>query len=291
VPALQEVLFSLVSVRGCFGNCAFCAIQFHQGRRIQTRSHESLVREATALAKRADFKGYIHDVGGPTANFRQAACEKQRLTGGCIDRDCLGAVSCPALKADHSDYLTVLRKLRGIAGIKKVFVRSGIRFDYVMLDKNPEFLRELCEHHVSGQLKVAPEHVNDKVLALMRKSSHSMYETFAAEFAKINRKLGKKQYLVSYYIAALPGSGVEEALDIARYLKKTGFIPDQAQDFYPTPGSLATCMYYTGLDPHTGDTIYVAKGARERRLQRALLQVNKSENAAFVRKELGVISV
>jgi uncharacterized radical SAM protein YgiQ len=245
------------------------------------------VREATALTQRAGFKGYIHDVGGPTANFRQAACEKQRISGGCTDRDCLGASPCPALKADHSDYLALLRKLRGIAGIKKVFVRSGIRFDYVMLDKNPEFLRELCEHHISGQLKVAPEHTNDKVLALMHKSSHSVYKAFAAEFAKINRDLGKKQYLVPYYIASLPGSGLDEALDTARYLTKTGFVPDQVQDFYPTPGSLATCIYYTGLDPHTGNAVYVVKGARERRLQRALLQLNKAENAALVRKELG----
>jgi uncharacterized radical SAM protein YgiQ len=286
IPALQEVLFSLVSVRGCFGSCAFCAIAFHQGRRIQARSHKSLIREATALTKHPDFKGYIHDVGGPTANFRLPPCEKQERAGCCAGQDCLGATPCPSLTVDHRDYIALLRKLRVIPGVKKVFVRSGIRFDYVMLDKDPAFLRELCEYHVSGQLKVAPEQVSDRVLALMRKSSHTVYDAFAAAYAKTNRVLGKKQYLVPYYIASLPGAGLREAAEAALYLKETGFVPDQVQDFYPTPGSLATCMYYTGLDPHTGKAVYAARGERERRLQRALLQFNKPENAALVREAL-----
>jgi uncharacterized radical SAM protein YgiQ len=288
VPALQEVLFSLVSVRGCFGACSFCAIAFHQGQRIQARTHQSLIREAAALAKRPDFKGYIHDVGGPTANFRQSPCEKQARLGACKGRDCLGAAPCPALKADHGDYLALLRKLRQIPGVKKVFVRSGIRFDYLMLDPDAErtFLRELCEHHVSGQLKVAPEQVNDQVLGLLRKSSHRVYQEFAAAYTGMNRRLGKKQYLVPYYISSVPGEGLAEAIETALYLKKTGFAPDQVQDFYPTPGSLATCMYYTGLDPHTGQEVYVPRGTRERRLHRALLQFNKRENAPLLREAL-----
>ena len=292
VPALEEVLFSLTSCRGCFGACSFCAITFHQGKRIQTRSIESLKNEAIALTKHPEFKGYIHDVGGPTANFRHDACTKQKERGACPNRECLGAVPCKNVNVDHTEYVELLRTLRKIPGVKKVFIRSGIRFDYLMLDKDKTFFKELCQHHISGQLKVAPEHVSDKVLKLVRKSSHSVYKDFAEEYAKINKKLGKKQFLVPYYIAGLPGAGLEEALEVALYLKKTGFVPDQVQDFYPTPGNLATCMYYTGLNPHEKDQngnmeeIYVPRGGHERRLQRALLQFNKKENQSLVKEAL-----
>ena len=292
VPALQEVLFSLVSSRGCFGACSFCAITFHQGRRIQARSCESLEREARLLTRHPEFKGYIHDVGGPTANFRHDACEKQRRFGACPDQDCLGTEPCPNVRASHRDYVALLRRLRGIPGVKKVFIRSGIRFDYVMLDPDRTFLRELCEHHVSGQLKVAPEHVNSSVLRLMRKSTHEVYEAFAQAYAEENRRLKKKQYLIPYYIAAHPGAGLAEAIENALYLKKTGFVPDQVQDFYPTPGSLSTCMYYTGLNPRARradgsfEPVYVARGAHERRLQRALLQFSHPQNARLVREAL-----
>lgn len=292
VPALEEVLFSLTSCRGCFGACSFCAITFHQGKRIQTRSIESLKNEAIALTKHPEFKGYIHDVGGPTANFRHDACTKQKERGACPNRECLGAVPCKNVNVDHTEYVELLRTLRKIPGVKKVFIRSGIRFDYLMLDKDKTFFKELCQHHISGQLKVAPEHVSDKVLKLVRKSSHSVYKDFAEEYAKINKELGKKQFLVPYYIAGLPGAGLEEALEVALYLKKTGFVPDQVQDFYPTPGNLATCMYYTGLNPHEKDQngnmeeIYVPRGGHERRLQRALLQFNKKGNQSLVREAL-----
>ena len=292
IPALSEVQFSLTSCRGCFGACSFCAITFHQGKRIQTRSADSLEKEARLLTTLPDFKGYIHDVGGPTANFRHDACKKQQTKGACTNRECLGAEPCPNVQVDHSEYVGILRRLRSIPGVKKVFIRSGIRFDYLMLDKDKTFFKELCMHHISGQLKVAPEHVSDSVLKLVRKSSHKVYEEFAAEYEKINRELGKKQYLVPYYIAGLPGAGLKEALEVALYLKKTGFVPDQVQDFYPTPGNLATCMYYTGLNPHeknadgTMKSLYVCKGARERKLQRALLQVNKPENRALVLEAL-----
>ncbi len=292
VPALQEVLFSLTSCRGCFGACSFCAITFHQGKRIQARSHSSLEREAVILTKHKDFKGYIHDVGGPTANFRQDACEKQKTQGVCKDKECLGSSPCPNIRVDHKDFVSLLRRLRSLPGVKKVFIRSGIRFDYVMLDQDRTFLRELCEHHVSGQLKVAPEHVNNRVLHLIRKSTHEVYETFSKEFTEMNKVLGKEQYLIPYLIAGLPGAGLQEAIETALYLKKTGFVPEQVQDFYPTPGNLATCMYYTGLNPETVDTegnfekVYVPSGGRERRLQRALLQFNKPENRKLVLEAL-----
>ena len=292
IPALSEVKFSLTSCRGCFGACSFCAITFHQGRRIQSRSHESLLSEAKKMTQDSDFKGYIHDVGGPTANFRSDACEFQKKNGACKNRDCLGVSPCPNVKSDHKDYIELLKKLRSLPDVKKVFIRSGIRFDYLMLDKDKTFLYELCKHHVSGQLKVAPEHVSDKVLALMRKSTHAVYEKFSAEYAKANKELGLKQYLVPYYIAGHPGAGIPEAIETALYLKKTGFVPDQVQDFYPTPGSLATCMYYTGLNPHEKNSdgkfkeVYVARGGHERRLQRALLQFNKKENAQLVKEAL-----
>ncbi len=287
IPALSEVLFSLTSGRGCFGACSFCAITFHQGRRIQARSHDSLEREARLLAADPRFKGYIHDVGGPTANFRVPSCPAQETRGSCKDRQCLGASPCPALRPDHTDYLALLRRLRGIPRVKKVFVRSGIRFDYLMLDpRGEEFLRELCEHHVSGQLKVAPEHSSDRVLSLMRKSTNAVYRSFEARYGEINRELGKKQFLVPYYIAGHPGATLEDAIDTALALKRTGFAPDQVQDFYPTPGTLATCMYHTGLDPFTGEEIHVARGGHERALQRALLQFNKKENRPLVREAL-----
>lgn len=288
IPALQEVLFSLTSCRGCFGACSFCAISFHQGKRIQARSHDSLEKEAKLLIQHKDFKGYIHDVGGPTANFRADACEKQKTKGVCTDRECLGISPCPSLRVDHSDYISLLRRLRALPGVKKVFIRSGIRFDYLMLDKDKTFLRELCAHHISGQLKVAPEHVNNNVLRLIRKSTHEVYEEFCKAFSQMNKELNKKQYLIPYLIAGLPGAGLNEAIDTALYLKKTRFIPDQVQDFYPTPGNLATCMYYTGLNPEqkssdgSFEKIYIPSGGRERRLQRALLQFNKPENRSLV---------
>ena len=291
IPALSEVKFSLTSSRGCFGACSFCAITFHQGRRIQSRSHESLLAEARKMTDDKDFKGYIHDVGGPTANFRADACPYQKERGACANKDCMGTHPCKNVRVDHTEYVALLRKMRALPKVKKVFIRSGIRFDYLMMDKDETFFRELCKYHISGQLKVAPEHVSDSVLRLMRKSTHAVYEAFAEKYAKINKELGLKQYLVPYYIAGHPGAGLAEAIEVALYLKKTGFVPDQVQDFYPTPGSLATCMYYTGLNPHCEtdgklEKVYVAKGARERRLQRALLQFNRAENAKDVKEAL-----
>ena len=292
IPALSEVKFSLTSCRGCFGACSFCAITFHQGRRIQSRSHNSLVEEATKMTKDKDFKGYIHDVGGPTANFRNDACENQKINGACKNKDCLGVNPCKNVKVSHTDYVELLQKLRSIPNVKKVFIRSGIRFDYLMMDKDKTFFTELCKHHISGQLKVAPEHVNDNVLRLMRKSTHKVYEQFSDEYERINKELGKKQFLVPYYIAGHPGADLSAAVDVALYLKKTGFVPDQVQDFYPTPGSLATCMYWTELNPRkknadgTFEKVYVAKGGHERRLQRALLQFNKRENMNLVKEAL-----
>lgn len=292
IPGLKEVLFSLTSVRGCFGACSFCAITFHQGRRIQSRSHESLVNEAITLTHHPEFKGYIHDVGGPTANFRQPSCKKQITMGVCKNKQCLGTSPCQNLDVDHSDYVELLGKLRAVPGVKKVFIRSGIRFDYLVMDKDKHFLEDLCRYHISGQLKVAPENSNDKILGLMRKSSHGVYQQFSKEYENMNKKLGMKQYLVPYYIVAHPGSGLNEAIETALYLKKTGFIPDQIQDFYPTPGSLSTCQYYTELDPYSKNQdgsfkkIYVAKGARERRLQRAVIQFKKPENRMLVREAL-----
>ncbi len=292
IPALSEVKFSLTSCRGCFGACSFCAITFHQGRRIQSRSHQSLIDEAEKMTRDPDFKGYIHDIGGPTANFRNDACEKQKKAGACKNRDCLGVDPCPNVKFDHKDYVELLGKLRAIPNVKKVFIRSGIRFDYLMRDKDKTFFRDLCKYHISGQLKVAPEHVNDNVLRLMRKSTHKVYEQFSEEYEKINKELGMKQYLVPYYIAGHPGADLSAAVDVALYLKKTGFVPDQVQDFYPTPGSLATCMYWTGLNPWkteadgTFEKVYVARGAHERKLQRALLQFNRRENIPLVKEAL-----
>ena len=295
IPALQEVKFSLTSCRGCFGACSFCAITFHQGRRIQVRSHENILQEAVKMTEDKDFKGYIHDVGGPTANFRQDACKNQKVSGACKNKDCLGTNPCKNLEVSHTDYVELLQKLRNLPKVKKVFIRSGIRFDYLMMDKDKTFFRELCEHHISGQLKVAPENVDDNVLRLMRKSTHQVYEEFSEEYKKMNEKMGKKQYLVPYYIAGHPGADLNSALQTALYLKKTGFVPEQIQDFYPTPGSLATCMYWTELNPHNKmsdgsfEKVYVSKKARERRLQRALLQFNHKENIPLVKEALRLL--
>ena len=295
IPALQEVKFSLTSCRGCFGACSFCAITFHQGRRIQVRSHENILQEALKMTEDKDFKGYIHDVGGPTANFRQDACKNQKVSGACKNKDCLGTNPCKNLEVSHTDYVELLQKLRNLPKVKKVFIRSGIRFDYLMMDKDKAFFRELCEHHISGQLKVAPENVDDNVLRLMRKSTHQVYEEFSEEYKKMNEKIGKKQYLVPYYIAGHPGADLNSALQTALYLKKTGFVPEQIQDFYPTPGSLATCMYWTELNPRNKmsdgsfEKVYVSKKARERRLHRALLQFNHKENIPLVKEALRLL--
>jgi uncharacterized radical SAM protein YgiQ len=284
INALKEVSFSLVSSRGCFGGCSFCAINFHQGRAVTGRSKESLIREARALTALDGFKGYIHDVGGPTANFYCPACEKQTVSsedergGFCAERECLYPAPCPNLKADHGKYLAVLKALREIPGITKVFIRSGIRFDFIQYDTRhgKEFLETLCEHHVSGQLKVAPEHVSANVLEAMGKCPHECYEQFRKDFTEINKRLKLKQYLLPYIISSHPGAGMKEAEELSRYLKKTGFVPEQTQDFYPTPGTMSTVMYHTGLDPRTRNSamkpIYVAKGDSERKKQRTLLK-------------------
>jgi uncharacterized radical SAM protein YgiQ len=286
VPAFSELKFSLVSSRGCFGGCSFCSITLHQGRAISSRSRESLLREATALTKLPDFKGYIHDLGGPTADFRASACRKTDAVGACPDRLCLSPEACPKLEVDHGEYLGILRALRALPGIKKIFIRSGIRFDYLMLDADESFFRELVEHHVSGQLKVAPEHVSDAVLDLMGKPRKAVYEAFAKRYAELNRESDLKQYLVPYFISAHPGAGLGEAIELAEYLRDSGFSPDQVQDFYPTPGTLSTAMYWTGLDPATGKEVHVARGERERAMQRALLHYRKSENRTLVREAL-----
>ncbi len=272
VPAVSEIRFSLISSRGCFGGCSFCALTFHQGRIVQVRSHESLLKEAETVTKEKDFKGYIHDVGGPTANFRHPSCKKQMEHGVCRNRQCLFPAPCNNLDADHSDYVSLLKKLRDIPGVKKVFIRSGIRFDYLLADRKNEFLRELCEHHVSGQLKVAPEHVSDQVLALMGKPQNKVYEEFIRQFGKMNERLGKKQYLVPYLMSSHPGSTLKEAVKLAEYCRDLGYMPEQVQDFYPTPSTLSTCMYYTGLDPRTMEPVYVPRNPHEKAMQRALIQ-------------------
>ena len=286
VPAFSEIKFSLASCRGCFGACSFCALTFHQGRIIQARSHESLLREARAMTKDKDFKGYIHDVGGPTADFRQPACDKQLKAGACPERQCLFPKPCPNLKADHSDYISLLRKLRAIPGVKKVFIRSGIRFDYVLADPNQSFLKELCEYHISGQLKVAPEHVSDAVLAKMGKPNRSVYEEFCRRYKKMNETLQKKQYLVPYLMSSHPGSTLKEAVELAEYCRDLGYMPEQVQDFYPTPSTMSTCMYYTGLDPRTMEKVYVPKNPHEKAMQRALIQYRDPKNRELVQEAL-----
>ena len=286
VPAIEEVKFSLVSNRGCFGGCSFCALTFHQGRIIQTRSHESIINEAKAFTWDPDFKGYIHDVGGPTANFRHPSCEKQLTKGVCKNKQCLFPEPCKNLHVDHQDYLELLRKLREIPGVKKVFIRSGIRFDYVNADPDPTFLKELCEYHVSGQLKVAPEHVADPVLKRMGKPNNRVYRKFVQDYKTMNERLGKKQYLVPYLMSSHPGSTLKEAIALAEYLRDLGYMPEQVQDFYPTPSTLSTCMYYTGLDPRTMEPVYVPKNPHEKAMQRALIQYRNPKNYELVREAL-----
>ena len=286
VPALAEVKFSLVSNRGCFGGCSFCALTFHQGRIVQTRSHESILREAGLMTEEKDFKGYIHDVGGPTANFRQPSCQKQLTEGVCRNRQCLFPAPCRNLTVSHKDYVSLLRKLRKLPGVKKVFIRSGIRFDYVMADPDDEFLRELVKYHVSGQLKVAPEHVSGRVLEKMGKPAHSVYEAFVKKYKAVNRDCGMEQYLVPYLMSSHPGCTMKEAVELAEYLRDLGHMPEQVQDFYPTPSTISTCMYYTGLDPRTMEPVYVPKNPHEKALQRALMQYRNPKNRALVEEAL-----
>ena len=287
VPAIKEVQFSLVSQRGCFGGCNFCAIISHEGRIIQRRSQASLIREAKILTKMPGFKGYIHDVGGPTANFRRPSCDAQLKRGTCRGKPCLSPLPCKNLVADHSDYIELLRKLRALPGVKKVFVRSGIRFDYLLLAKD-DFLTELCKYHVSGQLKIAPEHISDRVTRLMGKSNRQVYLQFVAKFKRINQKLGLKQYLVPYFMSSHPGSKLEDAIELAEFIRDMGYHPQQVQDFIPTPGTLSTCMWYTGIDPLTGEKVYTAKTYEEKLMQRSLLQYWLPKNQEIVRKALHI---
>lgn len=286
IPAFQEIKFSLTSNRGCFGGCSFCALTFHQGRIVQVRSHDSLLTEAEELTKEPDFKGYIHDVGGPTADFRHPSCKKQLKKGVCPKRQCLFPEPCPNLEADHRDYVELLRKLRSLPKVKKVFIRSGIRFDYVMADKDPAFLKELVNHHISGQLRVAPEHVSEQVLRYMGKPSHPVYEKFLQAFERCNRAAGREQYAVPYFMSSHPGCGLKEAVELAEYIRDMGFIPEQAQDFYPTPATLSTCMYYTGLDPRTMKPVRVPRSPHEKAMQRALIQYRNPANYALVEEAL-----
>ena len=286
VPAIAEVQFSLVSNRGCFGGCSFCALTFHQGRIIQSRSHASLLAEAKRMTQHPDFKGYIHDVGGPTANFRQPACEKQKTKGACPTRQCLFPVPCKNLRADHSDYVALLRELRSLPKVKKVFIRSGIRFDYLLADSDPTFLQELVKYHVSGQLKVAPEHVSDRVLHYTGKPCHAVYQRFCRRYARLNEKAGLKQYLVPYLMSSHPGSSLKEAVELAEYVRDLGYMPEQVQDFYPTPSTLSTVMYYTGLDPRTMEPVYVPTDPHEKAMQRALIQYRDPKNYALVHEAL-----
>lgn len=286
VPAIEEVRFSLTSSRGCFGGCNFCALTFHQGRIIQSRSKESLLAEAKKMTKQKDFKGYIHDVGGPTANFRSPSCEKQNKVGVCPKKQCLFPKPCKNLRVDHREYVELLQSLRKLPGVKKVFIRSGIRFDYVLADKDQTFLKELCSFHVSGQLKVAPEHVSDAVLELMGKPENKVYKDFVKQFTKMNERLGKKQYLVPYLMSSHPGSTWKEAVELALFCRDMGYMPEQVQDFYPTPSTISTCMYYTGLDPRTGKPVYVPKNPHEKAMQRALIQYRNPANYELVKEAL-----
>ena len=286
IPAIEEIKFSITSNRGCFGGCNFCALTFHQGRIVQTRSHDSIVREAETYIKEKDFKGYIHDVGGPTADFRHPSCKKQETKGVCTNKQCLFPKPCKNLEADHKDYLELLRKLRAMSGVKKVFIRSGIRFDYVNADTSSEFLDELAKYHVSGQLRVAPEHVSDEVLHYMGKPEHQVYRQFLKKFEKANGKTGKKQYVVPYLMSSHPGCTLKEAVKLAEYVRDMGFTPEQVQDFYPTPSTMSTCMYYTGIDPRTGKKVYIPKTTKEKSMQRALLQYRNPENYDLVKEAL-----
>ena len=286
VPAIEEVRFSLCSNRGCFGACSFCALTFHQGRIVQARSHASIIREAERMIREPDFKGYIHDVGGPTANFRGPACQKQMTKGACQGRQCLYPTPCKNMKADHSDYVALLRKLRKLPGVKKVFVRSGIRFDYLLADKKDTFFRELVQYHVSGQLKVAPEHISDAVLCRMGKPKNAVYNRFVDKYFALCREYGKEQYLVPYLMSSHPGSTMKEAVALAEYVREMGYNPEQVQDFYPTPSTLSTVMYYTGLDPRTMERVYVPTDPHEKAMQRALIQYRNPKNYYLVREAL-----
>ena len=286
IPALSEIKFSITSNRGCFGGCSFCALTFHQGRIIQVRSHKSIIDEAVQMTKDADFKGYIHDVGGPTANFRHTSCDKQLTKGVCMNRQCLFPKPCPNLKVDHSDYIKLLRELRALPGVKKVFIRSGIRFDYCMCDSDDTFLNELCKYHISGQLRVAPEHISDNVLNKMGKPSNDVYEGFLKRYQRINKKTGKEQFVVPYLMSSHPGSTMKEAIELAEYIRDLGYMPEQVQDFYPTPSTLSTCMYYTGLDPATMDKVYTPVSHHEKAMQRALIQYRNPENYELVKEAL-----
>jgi len=286
VPAIEEVKFSIISNRGCFGNCNFCALAFHQGRVVQSRSHQSILNEANKMVQSSDFKGYIHDVGGPTANFRTPACDKQITKGVCKNKQCLFPTACKNLKIDHRDYLNLLRKLRKVPKVKKVFVRSGIRYDYLIYDKDTEFFNELCKYHISGQLKVAPEHISGKVLEKMGKPSKEVYERFVKKYYDINKKIGKEQYLVPYFMSSHPGSDLNSAIELAEYLRDLGYTPEQVQDFYPTPGTLSTCMYYTEIDPRNMKKVYVPKTPHEKAMQRALMQYRFPKNYDIVLEAL-----
>ena len=284
IKSIEEVKFSVVSHRGCYGSCSFCSINYHQGRTIQKRSDESILNEIKLLTKDKDFKGYIHDLSGPSANFREPACDKQKCQGVCKDRYCIGNTPCKNLKVDHKGFIELLRKARKIEGVKKVFIRSGIRYDYLYYEKDQTVMEELITHHVSGQLKVAPEHLSDKVLKVMNKPPFSVYEKFAKRYKDVNEKLGKKQFLVPYLISSHPGCNVKEAVELTNYLKSINYMPEQVQDFYPTPSTRSTCMYYTGIDPDTLNPVFVAKTAEEKRMQRALLQYRLPKNKELVNK-------
>jgi uncharacterized radical SAM protein YgiQ len=286
IPAIDEVKFSIISHRGCFGSCSFCALTFHQGRTIQNRSQESILKEAEVMTKHKDFKGYIHDVGGPTANFRHKACKIQETRGVCKNKQCLHPAPCKNLIVSHDEYLNLLKKLRRLPGVKKVFIRSGIRYDYLNYDHNTEFFEELCKHHISGQLKVAPEHISDRVLAQMGKPQKDVYEKFTKKYFDINKKLDKKQFLVPYLMSSHPGSDLHAAIELALYIKEMGYTPEQVQDFYPTPGSLSTTIYYTGINPFTAEKVYVPKNQKEKNMQRALLQFNVPKNYSIVKEAL-----
>ncbi len=288
VPAIQEVKFSLVSSRGCFGGCSFCALTFHQGRIIQARSQESIIKESKKMTEDPDFKGYIHDVGGPTADFRHPACDKQLTKGACPGRQCLFPEPCKNLRITHREYLELLRKLRALPKVKKVFIRSGIRFDYLIYDRDETFFRELVQHHVSGQLKVAPEHVADRVLLRMGKPRHAVYQKFADRYKELNRQCGKNQFLVPYLMSSHPGSTMKEAVELAEYLRDLGYMPEQVQDFYPTPSTISTCMYYTGVDPRTMEKVYVPVNPHEKAMQRALIQYRDPKNYELVAEALRI---
>ena len=286
VPAIAEIKFSLTSNRGCFGGCNFCALTFHQGRTVQVRSHASILEEAKLLTEDPDFKGYIHDVGGPTANFRKPSCRKQLEYGVCKNKQCLFPKVCQNCEVDHRDYLELLRKLRALPKVKKVFVRSGIRFDYLMADQDDTFFRELIEHHISGQLKVAPEHISDAVLKRMGKPENKVYEGFVKKYYKLNEKVGKKQFLVPYLMSSHPGSTLKEAIELAEYLRDIGYMPEQVQDFYPTPSTMSTVMYFTGIDPRDMKPVYICRNPHEKAMQRALIQYRNPDNYDLVKEAL-----